>query len=304
LKTRLEDADRALREYSPEEAQREYEEQLAAWQKAAAEAKARGEEFRARRPRLWNPYKSAHQPASLYNGMIAPIVPFGMRGAIWYQGESNASRAYQYRTLFPAMVLDWRGKWGQGDFPFLFVQLANFLPVQTEPVQHDATWPFLREAQTRALLLAKTAMASAIDIGEAGSIHPRNKQDVGRRLALAARAVAYGEQIDYSGPIYRSMRVKDGRAVVQFRHVGGGLTARGGGALKGFAVAGADRAWVWANAAIDGETVVVSSEDVAQPVAVRYNWANNPIGNLYNEAGLPASPFRTDDWEGDYGPTE
>ncbi len=234
-------------------------------------------------------------PTSLYNGMIAPLLPYGIAGAIWYQGESNAGRAYQYRTLFPAMITNWRQDWLQGDFPFLFVQLANFMAIDPEPV--ECAWAELREAQTMTLSLPNTGMAVIIDIGEANNIHPKNKQDVGKRLSLWALAKTYGKDIVYSGPLYKSMKVEDNKAILQFDHVGGGLVAKDGD-LKGFAVAGEDRKFVWADAKIEGDTIVVSSEKVAKPVAVRYAWANNPICNLYNKEGLPASPFRTDDWPG------
>jgi len=272
------------------------DDRLAAWKEAAAKAKAAGKRP-PRRPRgPQDPTLDPHRPSVLFNGMIAPLLPMRIRGAIWYQGESNAGRAYQYRTIFPAMIRDWRTHWKQGDFPFLFVQLANFKKRQDEPGESD--WAELREAQAMALSLPKTGQAVIIDIGEADDIHPKNKQDVGKRLALAARAVAYGEDVTYSGPTYKSMKVEDGKVRLTFDHVGGGLVAKGGGPLKGFAVAGADKKWVWADARIDGNAVVVSSKDVAKPVAVRYAWADNPECNLANKEGLPASPFRTDDWPG------
>jgi sialate O-acetylesterase len=229
----------------------------------------------------------------LYNGMIAPLVPFAIKGAIWYQGESNAGRSAQYRTLLPTMIRDWRARFGVGDFTFLVVQLANFMGVQQQPV--EAGWAELREAQLlTALNDPNCELAVAIDIGEANDIHPKNKQDVGARLALAARGIGYGQPIEYSGPVFKSMEVAGGKARLRFEHTGCGLVARGGGPLKGFAIAGPDKRFVFADAKIDGDTVIVSSPDVAQPVAVRYGWANNPICNLGNKAGLPASPFRTD----------
>lgn len=234
-------------------------------------------------------------PTVLYNGMIAPLIPFAIRGAIWYQGESNADRAYQYRKLFPDMITDWRRNWGVKSFPFLFVQLANFMAEKPEPA--DSAWAELREAQTMTLSLQDTGMATIIDIGEAADIHPKNKQDVGRRLALWALAKTYKKDVVYSGPLYRSMKVRDGKIVLRFDCVGDGLVAKGG-PLKGFAIAGADKKFVWADAVIEGKTVVVSSDKVADPVAVRYAWADNPVCNLYNKADLPASPFRTDDWPG------
>ncbi len=235
-------------------------------------------------------------PTVLYNGMIAPIVPFGIRGAIWYQGESNAGRAYQYRELFPLMITNWRQDWGLGDFPFLFVQLANFMATKDEP--GDSAWAELREAQTMTLDLPHTGMATIIDIGEANDIHPKNKQDVGKRLALWALANTYGQTIVYSGPLYKSMEIKDNKIVLHFDCLGGGLVAQGDGPLKGFAIAGKDRKFVWADAKIQGDTVVVSSDKVTEPAAVRYAWADNPVCNLYNKADLPASPFRTDQWPG------
>ncbi len=234
-------------------------------------------------------------PTVLYNGMISPLIPFAIQGAIWYQGESNAARAYQYRELFPLMITNWRQDWKTGEFPFLFVQLANFMAVDAEPV--ESAWAELREAQLMTLKLANTGMAVIIDIGEAADIHPRNKQDVGRRLGLWALARTYGRRVIYSGPLYKSMKVEGNKIVLSFDHLGGGLVAKDGG-LKGFAVAGADRKFVWADARIEGRTVVVSSDKVAEPAAVRYGWANNPVCNLYNTEGLPASPFRTDDWPG------
>ncbi len=242
-----------------------------------------------------DPATSPHRAAGLYNGMIHPLIPYAIRGAIWYQGESNAGRAYQYRKLFPAMIQDWRKAWGQGDFPFLFVQLANYQPRKPEPA--DSAWAELREAQTMTLSLPKTGMAVIIDIGEANDIHPKNKQDVGKRLARAALAIAYGKHIPYSGPMYDSMKIEGDAIRLTFKHVDGGLVARGG-ELKGFAIAGDDRRFVWADAKIDGDTILVRSDKVAKPKAVRYAWADNPECNLYNKADLPASPFRTDDWPG------
>ncbi len=235
-----------------------------------------------------------NQPSVLYNGMIAPVIPYGMRGVIWYQGESNAYRACQYRDLFPAMITQWRRKWEQGDFPFLFVQLANY---HFEP----QVFPELREAQSMTLNLPQTAMAVAIDIGDSTDIHPKNKQEVGRRLSLAAQKTAYGEDILSSGPIYKRMFIEGSKGWLLFDHVGDGLVAKGGGELLGFSVAGTDRKFLQARARIDGDQVIVWNEEIDQPVAIRYAWANHPVGfNLYNQTGedpkLPASPFRTDDW--------
>ena len=237
-----------------------------------------------------------NQPSVLYNGMISPIIPFGIRGVTWYQGESNAYRAYQYRELFPTMIKSWRKKWGQGNFPFLFVQLANYY---FEP----QNFPELREAQSMTLSLSNTGMAVAIDIGNAKNIHPKNKQEVGRRLSLAARKIAYGEHLVYSGPIYQYMLVEEGKCILSFKHTGEGLTTKENIDLKGFIIAGKDRKFVEAWAKIQGDRVIVWSEDVINPVAIRYAWANHPeASTLYNltkdKTYLPASPFRTDDWPG------
>jgi sialate O-acetylesterase len=238
----------------------------------------------------------SHTPTFLYNAMIAPIAGYTLKGAIWYQGESNASRAHAYRTLFPTMIQDWRVRWREGSWPFLFVQLANWRARKPQPAASD--WAELREAQLMTLALPDTGMAVTIDIGEADDIHPRNKQDVGERLALAARKLAYGEELVYSGPTYRAMEVQGQEVVLSFDHVGGGLTSRDDEALTGFAVAGEDRQFAWAEARIEGDQVVVSSDLVPVPVAVRYGWADNPACNLINREGLPASPFRTDTWPG------
>lgn len=243
------------------------------------------------------PAWDAWTPTGLYNAMIAPVAPYGIAGAIWYQGESNASRAYQYRKLFPAMIRCWRETWGQGDFPFIWVQLANFMKRQPEP--GESAWAELREAQTMTLSLPKTGQAIAIDIGEADDIHPRNKQDVGIRLCLVAQHMHYGDKdVVASGPTYKSMSIKGSQVTLTFTDIGGGLMTRDGLPLAGFAVAGADRKFHWAQAKIVGSTVVVSCDAVENPVAVRYGWADNPNCNLYNAAGLPAGPFRTDNWPG------
>jgi sialate O-acetylesterase len=245
-------------------------------------------------------------PLVLYNAMIHPLLPFPIRGVIWYQGESNANAgdedAFVYRDLFPAMIEDWRARWGVGDFPFLWVQLANFMAPDAQPA--ESGWALLRESQSATLSVANTAQAVIIDIGEADDIHPRNKQDVGLRLSLSARHIAFGEDIVYSGPTYANHRVSGGRITIEFDHVGQGLVGRSsdgtagpGIPLGGFSVAGADGRFVWADARIEDATIVVSSPLVPSPVAVRYAWGNNPDrANLYNANGLPASPFRTDRW--------
>jgi sialate O-acetylesterase len=229
----------------------------------------------------------------LYNGMLHPLIPYGIRGAIWYQGESNAGLAWHYRTLFPAMIKCWRDQWGQGDFPFLFVQLAPYNQVKPEGI-----WAELREAQLMTTARSpNTAMAVITDVGEERNIHPTKKQPVGERLALAARALAYGEKIEYSGPNYESLTISGPQAIVHFKHVGLGLVAKGE-KLTGFTIAGEDKTFHDAEAKIEGDTVIVSSPEVAKPVAIRYGWANYPVVNLWNKEGLPASPFRTDDFRG------
>jgi len=268
-----------------------YQVTLKAWNEASAEAKKDGKPLPPKpapsspepKPPA-NPSPSPHSPTTLYNGMIAPIIPFGIKGAIWYQGESNAGQSRQYRTLFPAMIADWRAKWKQGEFPFLFVQIA---PFNGQP-------PEIREAQFLTLAKSKnTAMAVTTDVGNATDIHPNQKEPVGQRLALAARALAYGEGIEYSGPLYQSMKAQGDKIAVNFTHVGGGLVAKDGD-LKGFTIAGPDGKFVPAMAEIKGEYVVVSADGVTHPKAVRYGWANTPDVNLFNKEGIPASPFRTD----------
>ena len=267
---------------------KKYQESLAAWEKEKADAAKEGKEFKKGAP--WAPWK----PSELYNGQIAPLIPYALRGAIWYQGESNAGKAHQYRTLFPDMIRCWRRDWGQNDFTFLLVQLAPFMAVKDEPA--ESAWAELREAQLLSTkVLPKVGMAVITDVGDPKDIHPKKKKPVGERLALAARAIACGEKIEFSGPVYAGAAYQDGKAVLQFAHVGKGLEGRDG-ALKGFAVCGEDRTFVWANAEIVGKTVVVSSPQIAKPVAVRYGWADCPVVNLWNKDGLPATPFRTDDF--------
>ena len=289
------------------------------WQNAVNQAAAKGQpgplrpQFNPPQPKAPDlPVGPPSTPTVLYNGLIAPLIPYALKGVIWYQGESNAGNGLEYRTLFPRMISDWREKWNQGDFPFLYVQLANYMGhqiSQTTPGEVSG-WAFVREAQLKTLSLPNTGMAVIIDIGEAGNIHPRDKLDVGLRLALAAKHITYGQNLVYSGPIYDAMKVEGNKIRLSFKQTGSGLqmsappwTPTGVPApapteLTGFAISGADQNWVWGKAQIDGNTVVVSSDRVASPVAVRYGWANNPACNLYNKEGLPASPFRTDDWTG------
>jgi sialate O-acetylesterase len=238
--------------------------------------------------------------------MIAPLLTypkaFPIKGTIWYQGESNVKRAHQYRKLFPALIADWRRGWAQGDFPFLYVQLPNYIAEKKAKPDHlaepeESAWAELREAQAKSLAVPKTAMVVTIDIGDPRDIHPKNKQDVGHRLALSALKLAYGQDVPSSGPEFKSMKVIDGEAHLEFQHAEDGLVIHGD-QLKGFAIAGADKKFVWATGRIDGAKVIVSSPDVKEPVAVRYAWADNPDCNLFNKSGLPAGPFRTDDWAG------
>jgi sialate O-acetylesterase len=238
-------------------------------------------------------------PTLLFNGMINPIIPLGIRGVIWYQGEANAPRAKQYQWIFPNLINDWRTHWNQGNFPFYFVQLANYMAPSNEPTQ--STWAELRETQTLTLKLPNTGMASAIDIGEAKDIHPKNKQDVGKRLALNALKMTYGKDLEYTGPTYQSMKVEGSNVILTFSHPANGLKANSKyGYVNGFTIAGADQKFHWAKATIlNNNTVVVSSDEVKTPVAIRYGWADNPDDlNLYNSENLPANPFRTDSWPG------
>lgn len=233
---------------------------------------------------------------TLYNAMIHPLAPYAIRGAIWYQGESNAGRAEQYRKLFPAMIKNWRDHWGQGDFPFLFVQLAPWRMIVDAPSESD--WAELREAQLMTLKASpNTGMAVITDLGDEKDIHPVPKAPVGERLALAARSVAYGEKLVFSGPVYSKLEIKGNEAVLSFDHVGGGLETRGE-KLLGFTIAGEDKVFYNAEARIDGDKVIVKHDQVKTPTMVRYGWANFPIVNLYNKEGLPATPFRTDDLPG------
>ena len=277
-----------------ETAQADYDKQMERWPQAVERAKA------ANRPAPRKPLDPQHNPnlaSVLYNGMIAPIVPDAIRGAIWYQGESNAGRAYQYRKLLPAMIKSWRDAWGEPDMSFLIVSLANFQNPPTAPGESD--WAELREAQSMTAHMPHNGQALAIDLADAnnpGDIHPKDKQDVGHRLAFVALAKTYGQNIPYSGPEFESMKVDGNKATLTFKFADG-MKAKDG-PVRGFQVAGEDHKWHWADAHVGGNTVVVSCPDVQTIAAVRYDWANNPQGNLYNKAGLPAVPFRTDQWPG------
>ncbi len=241
------------------------------------------------------PLVRGRDSSSLFNGMIAPLIPYAIRGAIWYQGEANVGRAHQYRELFPAMIADWRSAWGQGNFPFGFVQLAPYNYAK----RHDpVACAELRDAQLMTLKsVPNTGMAVTMDIGDPEDIHPRNKLDVGGRLALWALAKVHGRDCVYSGPIYKSMAVEGDKIRLRFDHVDGGLAASDGKPLRDFTIAGADEKFVPAQAEIDGDTIVVRSDKVTRPAAVRYAWRDDAVPNLSNQAGLPASPFRTDQWK-------
>ncbi len=258
------------------------------WERAVAAASKRG---RAGDTTVYSP----HRPGNLWNAMVAPLVPYGIRGVIWYQGESNAGRAAQYRTLFPTMIGAWRKHWGQGDFPFYFVQLANWRAQAEKPV--PSAWAELREAQARtAVSVPNTGMALAIDIGEANDIHPKNKQDVGKRLAALALTRDYKQRVPLHGPVFAGWKPgKNGAAVVRFTHAAG-LQTDDDDPPRGFAIAGRDKVFHWATARIEGETVILSCPAVKKPVAIRYAWSDNPGVNLTNGAELPTAPFRTDDW--------
>jgi sialate O-acetylesterase len=241
-----------------------------------------------------NPARNPNAASTLYNGMIASLIPYAIKGAIWYQGESNAGRALEYRTLLAAMIQNWRNDWKEGDFPFLIVELAPFQRIEAEP--QESAWAELREAQLLTTTkLPNCGMAVITDVGDEKDIHPRWKAPVGERLALAARALGNGEKIVYSGPTYHSLKIDGNRIVLTFDHVGSGLVAKGG-PLVGFTIAGEDRKFVHAEAEIRDDKIVVSSKRVPRPIAVRFGWANYPVVNLWNKEGLPASPFRTDDF--------
>ena len=274
-------------------AKEKYDEDMIKWKEEAKKASEAGTKppQAPKAPRGGDAFGS---PACLFNGMIAPVVPYTIRGAIWYQGEANVGNAKLYRKLFPLMIQSWRHEWKQDDFPFLWVQLANYMARHDQPT--DSNWAALREAQTLTLELPHTGMAVTIDVGEGDNIHPKNKQDVGLRLALAAEATVYYHDQEFSGPICSGIQVEEDKARLTFRH-GEGMKASDGGKIKGFAIAGADKKFFWADAEVQGDHVIVSSPEVKTPVAARYAWADNPECNLVNSAGLPASPFRSDDWE-------
>lgn len=269
-----------------------YANQLANWDRIAAEYE------KDKDPKKADQLAGNQRPANLYNARLGPVLGYGIRGAIWYQGESNAGRAYQYREMFPLMIKTWREDWKQGDFPFYWVQLADFMAEKTEP--GDSAWAELREAQTMTQdRLPKSGEAVIIDIGEGNDIHPRNKLEVANRLARWALARDYGKDFVCQSPRYESMQTEGDTVTLKFKDTNGGLRTNDRNEVEGFAIAGEDRRWVWAEAKlIDKEHVAVRSFRVPKPVAVRYAWADNPVCNLSNSVGLPVTPFRTDDWPG------
>jgi len=279
-------------------AKAEYEAKRVAGQAAADKAKAEGKQPPRPPSNPEDLMRGNSRPANIYNGVLKPTIGYGIRGVIWYQGESNAKRAYQYRDLFPLMIKSWRDEWGQGDFPFYWVQLADYLPETSEP--KESAWAELREAQTMTLSrLPKTGEAVIIDIGDGQDIHPKNKQDVANRLARWALSRDYGVPVAYQSPTYKAMEKHGKKVVLTFDHVGGELKPFDVAEPHGFAIAGGDHKFVWAKARIVGPaTIEVWSDQVADPVAVRYAWADNPVCNLYSAEGLPVTPFRTDDWPG------
>lgn len=275
-------------------AQQKYRTAYAQWKVDAENAIALGKD-KPREPKNPDPKNDQHSPAVLYNGMVAPLIPFAIKGVIWYQGESNGPTAKIYSQLMEALIGNWRIDWNQGEFPFLYVQLANHQSIVNEPVKDDPM-VFVREGQLKNLSVKNTGMVVAIDNAnpdDPNDIHPKNKQDIGKRLAILAFGKVYNEKVIYSGPLYKKMTIEGNAIRLWFDHVGDALIAKGD-RLNGFAIAGADGKFTWADALIDGKTIVVSSPQVKNPVAVRYGWAKNPKANLYNAAGLPASPFRTD----------
>jgi sialate O-acetylesterase len=284
--------------YNPETGKARYERQLANWKEEAKKARSEGRDAPRRPVEPVNPREDRNHPANLFNGKIAPLIPFALRGAIWYQGEHNArtiETAELYRLQLPLLIEDWRDRWSQGEFPFAWAQLPNFKKTTVEP-QVASEWAVMRESMARALSVPHTGMAVTIDVGEANDIHPKNKQDVGKRLSLWALAKVYQQDIVSSGPVYASHKIEESRVILRFQHVAGGLITEGGQPLVGFAIAGEDKRWHWANAEIVGETVVVALPSVPKPLAVRYAWGDNPKCNLHNTWNLPAAPFRTDDW--------
>lgn len=288
LKGNLDRQEKAKAEYPAQlKAYQENEAKLKTeWAAATETAKAEGKPVPREPTPPRNPFTDAYRPAGYYNGKIAPLQPYAIRGALWYQGENNSGQSQSYPALLTTLIEGWRAAWGQGDFPFLFVQLPDY----------QGTPPEMRDMQLRIWKsVPNTGMVVTIDAGDAKDVHPPNKEPVGQRLAIAARGLVYGEKIETSGPVFDSLKIDGANAIASFNHVGGGLQAKNG-ELTGFTIAGADKKFVPAQAKIEGDTVVVSSPEVPVPVAIRYAWASVPVASLYNKEGLPATPFRSNDW--------
>lgn len=286
-------------ETNKEQMMKNYQEQYEKYKEAVAKAKEENKKAPQAPRQQQHPDQIPNSPARLYNAMISPLVPYAIKGAIWYQGESNAGRAYEYRTLFPTMIQSWRAAWNS-EFPFLFVQLAPFMNISDQP--QESNWAELREAQLlTSLKLADTAQAVITDTTNPDTdqkdIHPKNKAPVGQRLAIAALQKVYGENIVGSGPVYDKCKVEGDKVILNFTSIGSGLVCKGD-KLTGFTIAGADKKFYNAEARIDGDKIVVNSDAVKEPVAVRFGWSDYPVVNLFNKEGVPASPFRTDDWPG------
>lgn len=291
----LAEARKRRENYDPVAAKRAYQATLARWEKATAARREAGKRVppKPREPKA--PPKDMPLSGVLFRSKVQPAIPFAIRGVLWYQGEANAHLSATYRDYLTGMTNDWRQRWGRPNMPALIVQLPNFRPAEAEP--GDGVWCRIREAQANAAAdNHNTYVAITHDVGDPNDLHPKNKQPVGQRLALIARANVYGQDIPWTGPRIRKASIQDGKFVVTFEHVDGKLKTKDGKPIKGFAIAGKDRKWVWADAAIDGEKVIVHSGSVAAPVALRYAWADTPLCNLTDASGLPTAPFRTDDW--------
>jgi len=293
FKSQVDYARKREAELLPDQGRAEFEQDMAKWKIASAKAKAENKT---------PPYVPQHwltgreRAGNIFAGVLHPTLGFGIKGVLWYQGESNAGQAYEYATLFPFLIEQWRKKWGQGDFPFYWVQLPNFKPVRPEP--GESGWAELREAQTRTLKLPNTGQAVIIDLGEADNVHPKNKHDVAARLVRWPLAKDYGVKLPYHSPEFKSLTITGSKALVTFDCFGSSLRPLGESAARGFAVCGADKVWHWATGRIVGTNEVeVASKEVAAPVAVRYAWADNPVCNLFSSDGLAVTPFRTDDFE-------
>jgi sialate O-acetylesterase len=279
-----------------EKAKQDFEAAMTKWKEVAEKAKAEGKP-QPRPPQSPQAWLTGNQrPGNIFNGVLLPTIGYGIKGAIWYQGESNAGRAWEYAQLFPFMIEQWRKEWNQGDFPFYWVQLADFKPEQAEP--GDSDWAELRESQTKTMKLPNTGQAVIIDLGEGKDIHPRNKHDVAARLVRWPLANLYGVKVPFHSPEFKSMDVHDGKVEVKFDTFGTTLRTFDVAEVRGFAVCGDDKKWHWAKGTLKGkDTVELSCDSVEYPTAVRYGWQDNPVCNLYSEEGLPATPFRSDDFE-------